>query len=87
MHFWTDRFQLVDGIVSDGQDLKPLEAVHVANHLNAVVEENQVLEFDEGRQAFNLLNIVERQVYTTTEKNIINWSKHIVYCMILSSCS
>jgi len=59
-HPATNRSQFVDGIVSDWENLKLFEWVDVVNHLNTIVEQNEILEFDKRWQAFNLLYVVER---------------------------
>ena len=60
--FVTNRCQIFDGIVSGRQDLQLLEFVDIFNNLDAVIEENKILEFHQCRQTFDLLYIVERQV-------------------------
>lgn len=58
----TNAVFLVDQVISNGEDMKFLQRVHLFNHFDSIVVQRQIRQFSQRIQTFNRCDVIEGEI-------------------------
>ena len=58
----TNAVLIVDLVISNGEDMKLLQGIHLFNHFDSIVVQRQIGQFSQRVQTFNGCDIIEGEI-------------------------